>query len=356
MKFQKKKQDHPVRGLVVLDDSLFFSRTLDFLEVYIPKQSDGSKNTVDTYRFGLSAFRKYVVDEKKISIRKFKFADCTYDFILDYRNWLHDTKGYKESTVNNRLATIKSYINYASSRNITLQQVAFAISEVPMYTIPKVIRPIIEDTDALSALLNAPKNTRLGLRDRTLLILLFDTAIRVDELVSLDFSDVNIYVSEPYIHVYGKGDKERKVYLSSETIPHIKQYIDEFHRQKERNKPFFYTTTHGICNYMSRRNAERIVEKYADQIRKDHPDLPKSVYPHMFRRTRATGLYRDNVDITVISSFLGHANIQTTKDHYASPSVEQMRKVIEFGIPADEIEEPEWTEDEEDLAKLCGLK
>ena len=177
-------------------------------------------------------FREYVRDQKGISIRKFKFSDCTYDLFLDYRNWLHDSKGYMESTTNNRLAAIRSYMNYVSARDISLQQIAFCVSEVPAYRVPKKIGPVIDQLETLTALLSAPPNTRTGLRDKTILSVLFDTAIRVDELVRLDFSDVNLYVFDPYIHVHGKGNKERKVYFSENTLDLIKQYIKEFHYEK----------------------------------------------------------------------------------------------------------------------------
>ena len=338
-----------------LDDSLFFSKTTDFFQTVIPKQSNGSENTIKSYKTGLSMFREYVRDQKGISIRKFKFSDCTYDLFLDYRNWLHDSKGYMESTTNNRLAAIRSYMNYVSARDISLQQIAFCVSEVPAYRVPKKIGPVIDQLETLTALLSAPPNTRTGLRDKTILSVLFDTAIRVDELVRLDFSDVNLYVFDPYIHVHGKGNKERKVYFSENTLDLIKQYIKEFHYEKNRNDPFFYSKIRGERGYMSRRNIERIVKKYADQIRPQYPDLPSSVYPHLLRRTRATGLYQDGVEIEAISTFLGHSLLQTTKDHYVRPSIDQLRNAIEKKDDDKEIEEPLWLDDEE-LAKLCGLR
>lgn len=351
----KKKRNIPPQIQGPLDGSLFFSKTLDFFEIYIPKQSNGSRNTVEAYRTGLSAFRCYVRDQKGISIRSFKFSDCTYDFILDYRNWLHDVKGYKESTANNRLAAIKSYVNYAAARDIALQQVAFSVSEVPAYRIPKTMGPVIMQAETLAALLNAPPNTRTGLRDRTMLTVLFDTAVRAEELIMLDYSDVNLAVSEPYIHVHGKGNKERRVYFSENTIGLVNQYAREFHPEKDRNMPFFFTTIHNQKGHMSRRNVERIVKKYADQIRQEHKDLPDSVYPHLLRRTRATGLYHDGVDVTAISTLLGHSQLQTTKDHYIQPSLEQLRKVMEMDS-AETSEEPLWPDDEDELAKICGLK
>lgn len=352
----KRTQAKPAQKAVPLSAALFFSKTLDFLEVLIPKQKDGSKNTVETYRTSLSMFRDFVRDEKNLSIRDFQFADCTYDLVLDYRNWLRDTRNFKESTTNNRLAAIKSYIAYAAARDITLQQIAFAVSEDPILKVPKVIRPVIEQEDTLSAFLDAPGNTRLGLRDRAILVMLFDTAIRVDELVRLCYADVNLSVPAPYIHVHGKGNKERKVYFSSRAFIIIGQYAHEFHPGKKLQTAFFYTTIHGAAGHMSRRNVERVVKKYADAIRPEHPDLPESVSPHTIRRTRATGLFQDGVDLAAISTMLGHSLIQTPKDHYAIPSIEQMRSVMEQGSNTEPEEAPLWSEDEDELARLCGLR
>ena len=97
---------------------------------------------------------------------------------------------------------------------------------------------MIEQVETLSALLNAPPNTRTGLRNKTMLIILFDTAIRAEELITLDYSDINLSVSYPYIHVHGNGNKDRKIYFSKGTIEMEKQYIKEFHSQNDRKMPF----------------------------------------------------------------------------------------------------------------------
>ena len=123
------------------------------------------------------------------------------------------------------------------------------------------------------------------------------------------------------------------------------------------NRPFIYTVQHGQVNRMSERNIERIVRKYADLIRDKHPDLPKTVYPHMLRRTHATGLYRDGVAIEAIASALGHASIQTTKDHYAFPSLAQKQAVVNVGgVVITEPVNQEWPDDEDELARICGLR
>jgi len=344
-----------------LDQKLFFSMTLDFLEIYLP-QGHQSSRTKKTYKDGLTVFRKYVTEDVGISIKDFTFQMCTFDFILDYRNWLIDVKKRKASTANNRLATIKAYLHYAAARDITLQQIQINASEVPFLRVSKVVRPIIEDQNTLAALLNAPPNTKIGCRDTMILSILYDTMIRADELIQLNLKDVQTEAQIPYLFIQGKGNKQRTVPLSSGVIPLIQSYMAEYHSEqspKSSSTPFLYTTIHNVRHRMSERNIERIVKKYADAIRPYHPELPPTVYPHMLRRTRGTGLYRDGVEIEAIAVAMGHSSIQTTRDHYAFPSMEQKQQVIDQGdslVISRTKETKEWPDDEDKLARLCGLR
>ena len=225
----------------VLDKNLFFSTTYDFLTVYIPQDSASCK-TVKTYRDGLTAFRRYVTDVKKISIRKFTFEQCTFDFVLEYRNWLLDDQKKAKSTVNNRIAAIKSYMYYAAAKDISLQQIQINISAVPFLKVEKSIRPIMENTDTLKALLNAPPNIKIGCRDVMILSVLFNTMIRADELIKLNIQDVVIDSDIPFLKIHGKGGKERMAPLSVEAIPLIKAYLVEYHGQNPaKDSLFIYT-------------------------------------------------------------------------------------------------------------------
>ena len=189
-------------------------------------------------------------------------------------------------------------------------------------------------------------------------MILYDTAIRVEELVNLKLSDVSFHSSPPYIRIHGKGDKERMVTMSEKTILLLKQYIALYHSASNRDMPFFYTVIKGVTGRMSERNVERIVQKYADIARKDYPSIPEKVYPHMLRRTRATGWYRDGVPIETIAVVLGHSDIKTTRKSYASPSVMMIKNVLDKAggeSVSQTAEQPLWTDDQE-LAALCGVR
>lgn len=342
----------------ILKDDLFFSMTWDYLNIYLPTQHQNSKKTINAYEDGLTIFRRYVTDNCGISIDKFRFEDLTYDFMLDYRIYLVG-KGYKPTTVNHRLAVLNAYMKYAASRKVAIYQIYMNVSEVPYVTVPSRLKEIIEDKDAIKKLLAAPGMSDKGIRDQIILVLLYDTAIRADELIGLDLSDVNVEADAPYLRIRGKGDKERVVALSEKVVPLVKRYISVFHHDlRRRSAPFIYTTIKGVIGRMSERNIERIVKKYADIIRKDNPDIPEKIYPHMLRRTRASGWYRDGVPIETIAVILGHSDTKTTRKSYASPSVGMLREQMNVGDGEEQNaheEKPMWKNDEE-LARLCGIR
>ena len=129
-----------------LSKELFFSKTNDYLNIYLPCQAHKSPRTIKTYRDGLSVFRRYIWNEKRISINKFRFDNCTYDFLLNYLSYLKNS-GNKATTCNNRMASIKSYLWYVADGDISMQGIALAASKIPRIKEPKINRPVIQDDD-----------------------------------------------------------------------------------------------------------------------------------------------------------------------------------------------------------------
>ena len=174
-----------------------------------------------------------------------------------------------------------------------------------------------------------PPNTKMGLRDRVIMILLYDSAIRLDELLSLTIKDLSINTDNPYIRISGKGNKERIVAITLRTAEHLKQYLSIYHKQDlNTNNYLFITKIKGAIDKMSSGNVERFIRQYADSAREECSQIPLKVYPHMFRRTRATDLYQNGVELELVSRILGHSSTETTKV-YAKPSIEMLRKAIE---------------------------
>ncbi len=334
---------------------LFFSMTYEFLETYLPRQCGRSPHTVKSYRDALSLFRRYVLDELGISIAKFTFGECTRERVLGFMAHLAKL-GSKPSTRNQRLATLKSYMLFASDKDVTLQSIALEVKRVPQCKAPKTRKDVIPE-EAMGAILNRPPNTKMGIRDRTIMILLYDSGTRLAEILGLIVTDVAITGNNPYIRVHGKGSKQRIVPISMKTAKHLDQYISVFHgRECPETTLLFYTVIKGVVGEMSEGNVERFIKGYAEKARLSCPSVLERVHPHMFRRTRATELYQNGVSLPLISRLLGHASLETTKI-YAKPSLKMLRDAIEsVETPAEKNEQPLWEGDEEMMAKLSGLR
>ena len=263
--------------------------------------------------------------------------------------------GYEKSSCNQRLAAIKAYMWYVADGDITWQQDALMVSRVPFLRTPDKERETLSE-ECLKALFTAPSKNKRGIRDATIMIILYDSAIRLSELIGLKVSDVNLQKSIPYLRIRGKGDRERIVSISDNAANHLRKYLDLYHGPDSPvTECLFYTVIHGEVHPMSPGNVARIIDKYVRIIRPSYPDLPEKVHPHMFRRTRATDLYQSNIELELVSRILGHASTQTTRI-YAKPSLEMLKAAMDQSNPELNAEEPLWPDDEVEFARICGLR
>jgi site-specific recombinase XerD len=167
---------------------LFFSMTFEYLDIYMAKQMGRSPATIKTYRDALSLFRKFVHEILGFSIASFEFSQCTRECVFGFMDWLK-SKGSKPGSRNQRLAAIKSYLWFASDKDVFLQLIALEVKRVPQCKDPKTDKRALT-TEELSALFAQPKNNKMGIRDRTIMILLYDSAARLAEILNLQLTDI----------------------------------------------------------------------------------------------------------------------------------------------------------------------
>ena len=339
-----------MRNKALIPRELFFSRTSDFLDVFLTEQCNKSENTRESYRDALTVFKRFVEGRGK-TILNFRYTDCTYEYLLDFKEYMRKELKYAPSSSNQRLAAIKAYARYSFGCDASLMQTYIAISSVPMSSVPRIQRDVLGEDDVAS-LLDSPPSTRRGLRDTLIMSILFDTAIRLDELVQLKTGDIYSCGECTYLLVHGKGNKERRVSMDDKTAQFLRLYMEEYHPGLPApGSPLIYTKYKGELKQMTHRNIQKILKKYSGGLKCGN------VHPHLLRRSRATDLYRNDTPIEVVSVFLGHSSVETTKDHYAFPSMEQMKAAMDAGKPSDaKREKPLWKGHETELAELCGLR
>jgi site-specific recombinase XerD len=343
------------------DKALFFIYANEYLHKYIPLQRDMSKNTEKTYTDAMSLFRRYALDIHGLGVDKLTFERVGFDFMTGFTDWLkspnNGKKGDSGATCNLRVSVIRSYVKFAMGKDAGLSSVWLALKGFPPVKTAKTVKDILNE-QGLNALLCQPAgNTRIGLRDMTLMVLMYDSACRVSELLNLRKSDIMPDGPYPHVFVVGKGRKERCLPLMDRTIAYLKKYMSIFHNCPKTGTSFlFYTVIKGVAGPLSQDCLAKMLEKYAARARVACPEFPRRIHPHMFRRTRATHLYQQGYDIYTIARLLGHEQIETTKE-YLNPSMEQLREAVENTCAKNEhgyAPSPEGYEAKR--AILCGIR
>lgn len=168
----------------------------------------------------------------------FCYTDCTYEFLLEYKEYLATELHYEPTSINQRLSVLKAYMKYSYGCDTSLIQVHISVDAVPLSTVPKVQREIL-DEESIACLLSQPPATKRGLRDTLIMSLLFDAAIRLDELIQLCVGDIYRKDGYTYLLIHGKGNKERKVSIDQRTVSLLDVYIKEYHFRKNRTRKSF---------------------------------------------------------------------------------------------------------------------
>jgi len=344
---------------MIFKDEQFFILVKRFLTMYLPKQKCYSDNTIKSYTLSINLFLDFLRDEKETPLQKVCFAEIDHYVIAEFLDWLTQARGCGNSTRNQRLNALRSFLKFAAFENPSLTAIYMEADKVPK---AKTVQAAVEfmSHTAMQALLRQPDVTApRGVRDRFLMILLYDTGARISEIMNLRLRDISASDNQPHVYLIGKGSKPRIVPLMEKTKAHFTQYLDLFHPQGIRNTNdyLFYTIIHNHKNRMSADNAASFISRYADQARQHCKEIPPKVHPHMFRHTRAMDLYRGGMPLPLVQQFLGHSEMKTTLV-YAFADTEMKRKAILKADPDNicNAEAPVWIDDEQLLRKLYGLR
>lgn len=212
-------------------------------------------------------------------------------------------------------------------------------------------RPIVYlQPEATSAILAAYDTaTAKHRRNRMMLIMLYDTGARVQELADLNISSLHLKETNPFVTLIGKGRKSRNVPLLNKTVQHLQLYLREFHPNMEEN-PLFYSLLDGKPHRLSTDSISLVLKSAADKARKTCEVIPDRVHCHMIRKTKAMDLYKNGVPLPFIMQLLGHESMSTTSGFYAFATLEMMSDAMNKAVPTTDNEEKLWKKN--DIKKL----
>lgn len=303
----------------------FWSISKEYISHQLPDIQKASPNTVEAYRTGLNKFIDYLEEHIKIRRADLTFEAFSRDHIKSYMDWMINVKKYADKTCNLRLTAIHSLLEYAGyEENVDIMPIYLSARSVSGVQIKN--KPIeYFEKNQMKALLGAPNpNTKIGRRNRMMLILYYDTGARNSELIELTCNQVHLNSEVPYITILGKGRKYRNLPLMDRTIDHLRKYLKEFHEENAGSTPLFYATTYGKKHRLSNDTVENMIKKYSAKCVADGISMPDKPICHMIRKTRAMDLYNSGMPLTHIQQLLGHENLSTTSGFYAFVTLETL--------------------------------
>ncbi|HEY8464795.1 MAG TPA: tyrosine recombinase XerC [Bacillota bacterium] len=277
-----------------------------------------SLHTLESYGLDLRQFSAFLETEQ---IRELQ--EINYLVIRRFLAALKEDE-FAKSSVARKLACLRSFFKFLCRQGY--------LNHNPVLTIATPKRekrlPKFLYLNEVTALLNLPDHrTELGIRDRAILETFYSSGLRLQELVNLKLTDLDL--SRGYLIVLGKGSRERMVPLGGSAKRALEQYLLTARPVllAKSSQP----TEQLFLNYrgtgLSGRSIERMMDKYLRQLA-----LDRKVSPHTLRHTFATHLLENGADLRVVQELLGHVDLSTTQI-YTHLSKERIRSIYQNNHP-----------------------
>lgn len=257
-----------------------------------------SRNTLDSYRRDLSKFAEWLGKQQGRTLLETTHAD-----IQGFLAYLMGGQKAKATSTSRAISSLKRLFRYL------LRQNRIAVDPSLQIATPKLPRSLPKSLteEDVELLLAAPDvQTPLGMRDRTMLEVLYASGLRVSELVGLSVAQVSLDMG--VTRVMGKGSKERLVPLGEEALDWVRRYLAESRPLllDGRLSDALFVTQRG--EGMTRQMFWYLIKKHARQ-----GGLHKPLSPHTLRHAFATHLLNHGADLRVVQMLLGHSDISTTQ-------------------------------------------
>jgi len=296
-----------------------------FFSHYLPVQKGLSINTVNAYRDAIKLLLCYGGDTLKKSVDELSCEDMTETIILNFLDHLETKRGCTARTRNARLAAIRSLFAFMGREEPVLLVQCQQVRAIPIKRTEHKIIDYLEEKELQAVFDSIDINSRTGVRDRALFMLLYNTGARASEIVGLKLDDLRLG-DTAQITLLGKGRKPRCCPLWPETVAALQAYLPH-RRPKEIETQQVFLNANG--DPITRFGIRHITRKYGIKAQTKRPSLKtKTVNPHTLRHTTAMHLLRSGNDINMISYWLGHADINTTHI-YIELDMDMKRKMLE---------------------------
>jgi integrase/recombinase XerC len=284
---------------------------------YLKFEKRYSAHTLTSYQTDLSDFFDYLsIQFGETSIKK-----ITQSFIRSWLAGLKD-KGLASKSINRKISSLKSFFKYhLKIGTIKISPMVNVISPKVNKRLPVFVKEA--DTKNLVDVLNQSTEDWKSLNAKMIITIFYETGMRLSELVLL--KETQIDFSRSHIKVLGKGNKERIIPVSKNTLAAIKNYQDQKKKFFELSDDFLLVTNKGKKLYP--KYAYLLVNHYLGQA----SSLDKKS-PHVLRHTFATHLMNNGADLNAVKELLGHSSLASTQV-YTHNTIEKLKDVYKKAHP-----------------------
>lgn len=260
----------------------------DYL-LFLKTEKKLGDNTINSYMLDLEDFFKTFNGS---------IESCTKKDILTY---ISSINGFEVSTVNRHISSLKSFFNYLVDESIIKVSPMEEVSSLKKAKkLPKYL-----SISEVNKLLNIPLNSEFDYRNKAMLELMYATGLRVSELVSIEYS--NIDFENSIIRINGKGKKERIIPLGEVASYYLKVYLNDYRSKLLKRNTYNQVFLNNHGKPITRQGFNYILENIRELT-----GITKEITPHVLRHSFATHLLEGGADIRSIQEMLGHENISTT--------------------------------------------
>lgn len=326
------------------------------LESYFTKhlslERNFSENTYNTYLIVIKQYLKYLSSIKNVKPKDISIYSFNKQNILDFLQYVEKELKCTGRTRNHKLTIINSFLEYAQSINPIYLDIYLKSKSIKQKKSKKEKMDFLTREELEIFMKSINIKNKSGYKHYVLIALLYETGLRVSELINLKVSNLFFSNDSPYIKVLGKGNKERIVYLNSDIVSIVNEYMNKF---KIYNGYLFLN--HSNEKY-TRFGINKIVNKYYESSKKECLTLVnKTITPHSFRHSKAVHLLMNNTALPIIQRFLGHNSIQTTEIYLDITNDEVSKSILSVSSSIDIADNTKasWEGDEKLIELLESL-
>ena len=296
-----------------------------FLLEYLPNERNLARNTQQSYRDAVRLLVLFTATKSHKTVDDLLISDISADMLRAFLRHIEEKRKCSIASRNQRLAAIHALACFIAERCPEHLEWSAQLRAIKSKRSAPVPVSYLEKTE-IDALLAAPNpGTRIGSRDRTLLLFLYNSGARADEAAKVCIEDLNLHSGADNalssVRLQGKGGKVRICPLWTSTTVELRNLVAG---RNDKERVFLNRCAQPLTRF----GVHDIVTRYARVAMSRVPEMRKKrIGPHTIRHTTATHLLRAGVDINTIRAWLGHVSINTT-NIYAETDLDMKAKAL----------------------------